>query len=104
MGDSLVDTQTKLEEAQTKIDKLAERVPVPWKDTHVRIVGHKHLKGKLGQVVDVHFCRTSPSGLEIEVALALISPMNPRNRVRVDYHQVEELRFVIPRFLSSRPD
>ena len=97
----MIYTQRKLKEAQRKINDLAERVPVSWKNTHVLIMDHKHLKGKPGQVVNVHFCRTFPSGLEIEVALAVIIPINPYNHVCMDYHQVEELRLVIPYFLLS---
>lgn len=84
-----------MEEGEKKIDKLTERVPVPWKGTDVLIVGHRHLKGKVGMVTDVHICKSSPSGLVIEVALGVYDPAIPFKRVRVDYSQVVELKFVL---------
>lgn len=96
--DSLADKAWKEKKAQEKIDDLAERVQVPWKGTHVLVVAHKELKGKVGRVVDVHFCKTSPSGLEIELEPAVYNPANPFKHRRVDYHQVVELEFVIPCF------
>ena len=58
---------SEVEEGEKKIDKLTEQVPVSWKDTDVLIMGHRHLKGKVGMVTDVHICKSSPSGLVIKV-------------------------------------
>lgn len=88
-------------EAQKTIDKMAKQVPVPWKGINVIVVGHKHLKGKVGVVTDVHICETSPSGLHIEVAVDAFSQETRCKRVRVDYYEVQELQFVLLLFPPS---
>ena len=87
--------------AQKMIDKMAKQVPVPWKGINVIVVDHKHLKGKVGMVTDVHICKTSPSGLHIKVAVDAFSPETHCKHVHIDYHEVQELQFVLLLFPPS---
>jgi len=88
-------------EAQKTINKMAKQVPVPLKGINVIVMGHKHLKGKVGIVTDVYICETSSSGLHIKVVVDAFSLETHCKRVHVDYYEVQELQFVLLLFPPS---
>ena len=88
-------------EAQKPIDKVVKQVPVPWKGINMIVVGHKHLKGKVGMVTDIYICETSPSRLHIEVAVDAFSPETCCKHVRIDYYEVQEFQSVLRLFPPS---